>query len=154
MILINAASIYLNNFTSYEHFKSYLNEHRINRSLYLTAVTFLGVNEFLFAPPPDDIVLLVSGSIPFLNDQTALIRKIKVFLLLINTPDTEDQCLCITSHVLGYHMSWWGVHLLMKEYIVTFMAFISVLISQHPTTLLFKTLFRHRFDTLARKSGI
>ena len=69
----NTAYIYLLNCDSFVDFNAHLDGHKINNSLYHSVISSLGRKRFVFSPPPEEVIYLVSGSLPFLNEQSRLI---------------------------------------------------------------------------------
>ena len=58
---------------------AHLDENNIKKSLCHSAILSLGRKRSIFNSPPDDIIYLVSGSLPFLNENSILIMKKRYF---------------------------------------------------------------------------
>ena len=71
----NTDCIYLSNCDSSVHFYTHLDENKIDKILYHYAISTLGKRHFIFSPPPNNIIYLVSGSLPYLNDKSSKILK-------------------------------------------------------------------------------
>ena len=74
----NTDYVYLLNCDSFVDFNTHLDENKIDKNLSCSVISTLGKCRFIFSPPPDDIVYLVSGSLPYLNDKSSKILKKEV----------------------------------------------------------------------------
>ena len=62
--------IYLPTCNSLEHLISIISQHKIDKTLYLLLIRYLGNHRLRFSAPTQDVIYLVSGTIPFLNDKS------------------------------------------------------------------------------------
>ena len=62
--------IYIPTCNSLEHLESIIAQHKIDKTLYSLVIGFVGKSRFRFHEPKHDVLHLVSGSIPFLNEKS------------------------------------------------------------------------------------
>ena len=74
--------IYIEGCTSFSNFSSRLIENKIDLSLYNTLVNTLGRSKFKFSSPSENVIVLLSGSLTFLNDQSLQIRQNSLIYLI------------------------------------------------------------------------
>ena len=74
--------VYIHGCTSLSSFGSLLDERKIDKRLYTSTINSIGRRRFIFTPAPPDVLTLVSGEIPFLNEKSSLIRKRKVIFIV------------------------------------------------------------------------
>ena len=67
--------IFIHNYNSVVEFFEHLTEHKIDNRLYENVLQHLGTSRFIFSSPTTDAIYLVSGSIPFLNEISSMIRQ-------------------------------------------------------------------------------
>ena len=69
--------IYLPTCNSLEHLISIITQHKIDKTLYLLLIRYVGNHRLRFSAPTQDVIYLVSGTIPFLNDKSLQIGQKK-----------------------------------------------------------------------------
>ena len=114
---LNTDCIYLLNCNSFAAFHSHLHEHKIDKILYQSVISALGKRCFIFSTPPDDIVYLVSGSLPYLNDKSVkILNKRSIFVTDHNVrfrrkiPSSYLTCSRITHAMVGGATTFEGIY--------------------------------------------
>ena len=69
--------IFVPSCTSFSSLNCCLQQHKIDTGLYNHFITSLGRNSFIFSSPIGHVTYLVSGTIPYLNEQSKWIRQKK-----------------------------------------------------------------------------
>lgn len=69
--------VYLSDYASFDAFYSHLKENKIDQTLFLHVVHFIGTDLFAFSQPHPDSIYLISGTLPFFNERSTWIRNKK-----------------------------------------------------------------------------
>ena len=104
----NTDCIYLLNCDSFVDFNTHLDENKLDKNLFHSVISALGRQRFIFNPPPDDIVYLVSGSLSYLNEKSnKILKKRGIFITDHNVrfrrklPETYLTCARISHAMVG-----------------------------------------------------
>ena len=73
----NTGKLYIPGCTSLSNFSLQLTKNKLDHGLYYDIILNIGINNIVFSKTPEDICVLVCGTIPFLNDQRSHLRQRK-----------------------------------------------------------------------------
>ena len=73
----NTGKLYIPGCTSLSNFSLHLTKNKLDHGLYYDIILNIGINNIVFSNTPEDICVLVCGTIPFLNDQRSHLRQRK-----------------------------------------------------------------------------